>query len=173
MQSNDLLVAKMTAETTTVRNATVADVPVIAELVNTHARTGIMLQRPMSRIYDNVRDYQVIEADGQIVACGALHVTWSDLAEIRALAVREGYMGRGYGRMLVETFLDEAAGLGVDKVFALTYQVGFFEKRGFHEIDKVELPHKIWSECINCIHFPNCNETAMMKTITPRNEEVS
>ncbi len=145
-----------------IRTATVEDVPAIAELINTHAQKGIMLQRPISRIYDSVRDYLVIE-DGQgIVACGALHVTWSDLAEIRSLAVREDSLRKGYGRMLVGQFLKDAESLRVQKVFALTYQRDFFEKMGFTEVDKAKLPHKIWNECINCIHFPNCDEIAMM-----------
>ena len=146
-----------------IRKATVADVPAIAELINLHAQKGIMLPRPISRIYDNLRDYQVIEEDGRIAACSSLHITWSDLAEIRSLAVRDESQGRGYGRMLVKHHFNEAKTLKIVKVFTLTFQKEFFEKMGFREIDKSELPHKIWSECINCIHFPDCKEIAMVK----------
>jgi amino-acid N-acetyltransferase len=144
------------------RKATVLDVPSIAELINSHAQKGLMLQRPISKIYDYLRDYVVIEDHKGIVACGALHVTWADLAEIRSLAVREDSFLMGNGRRLVEFFLNEAASLRVEKVFALTYKKPFFERMGFVEIDKATLPHKIWNECINCIHFPNCNEVAMI-----------
>lgn len=147
---------------TVVRKARVSDVPEIAGVVNKQAETGVMLQRPLSRVYDNVRDYSIIENDGIIQGCGALHVMWEDLAEIRALAIREEYKGKGYGRALVESLVNEARGLGVDRVFVLTYQDKFFEHLGFEYIDKSELPHKIWSECVNCVHFPNCDEIAMM-----------
>ena len=149
-----------------IRKANVLDVPAIADLINTHALKGIMLQRPISRIYDNIRDYLVIEDENGVVACGALHVTWADLAEIRSLAVREDSLRQGYGRLLVDQFMKEAEILMVKRVFALTYQDEFFRKMGFAEIDKAKLPHKIWSECINCIHFPNCNEIAMLKELS-------
>jgi amino-acid N-acetyltransferase len=145
-----------------IRKAIVGDVPSISETINVHAPKGIMLPRPISQIYDNVRDYHVIEYNGEIIGCGALHVTWSDLAEIRALSIKEEYIGKGYGRRIVERLLDEAKELEVEKVFVLTYQDKFFGVMGFHEIDKAELPHKIWSECVNCIHFPNCDEIAML-----------
>ena len=148
-----------------IRKAVVKDVPAIAETINIHAPKGIMLPRPISQIYDNVRDYHVIELNGEVIGCGALHVTWSDLAEIRALSIREEHIGKGYGRRIVEKLLEEAAELEIEKVFVLTYQEKFFEKMGFREIDKAELPHKIWSECVNCIHFPNCDEIAMIKII--------
>lgn len=144
------------------RKARVTDVPVIADIINRHAKNGLMLPRPLSRIYDNIRDYMVVENDGGIVGCGALHVMWSDLAEIRAVAIKDEFIGRGFGRPLVETLLEEAKSLGIEKVFVLTYQDAFFGHFGFSPIDKSELPHKIWSECVNCVHFPNCNEIAMM-----------
>jgi amino-acid N-acetyltransferase len=87
---------------------------------------------------------------------------WSDLAEIRAVALRDEYIGRGLGRPLAEALLNEARDLGIEKVFVLTYQDKFFARMGFELIDKSELPHKIWNECVNCVHFPNCNEIAMM-----------
>ena len=127
-----------------VRKARVDDVPVISEIVNKHAETGIMLQRPLSRVYDNVRDYSVVEFNGNVVGCGSLHVMWSDLAEIRSVAVREELMGKGFGCAIVEILLEEAKTLGIEKVFVLTYKVEFFKNRGFMEIDKSELPHKIW-----------------------------
>ena len=148
-----------------VRKAMVKDVPVIADIVNYHAKMGVMLPRPISRIYDNVRDYVVIESNGDILGCGALHVMWSDLAEIRALALRDEYVGKGLGRSLVDNLLEEAKSLGIEKVFVLTYKADFFKHFGFSVIDKSELPHKIWSECVNCIHFPNCEEVALIRSV--------
>ncbi|MFC1541779.1 N-acetyltransferase [Candidatus Latescibacterota bacterium] len=148
-----------------IRKAVVGDVPSISATINIHAPKGIMLPRPISQIYDNVRDYHVVEYNSKIIGCGALHVTWSDLAEIRALSIQDEFMGKGYGRRIVEKLLEEAKTLEVKNVFVLTYQDKFFRNFGFSEIDKAELPHKIWSECVNCIHFPNCDEIAMIKNI--------
>lgn len=150
------------------RKATVRDVPTIAELVNYYAGKGIMLPRPLSKIYDNLRDYWIAEKNGTLVGCGALHIMWSDLGEIRALAIREEHQHQGYGRHIMEKLLEEAKILELEKVFLLTYQCEFFEKSGFAEISKSELPHKIWNECVNCIHFPDCNEIAMMLYLNDR-----
>jgi len=147
------------------RKARVDDVPVISEIVNHHAQKGVMLPRPISRIYDNIRDYTVLEVDGEIAGCGALHVMWSDLAEIRSLALREEYIGKELGRPLVEILIEEAVTLGIEKVFVLTYMQDFFEHMGFSVIDKSELPHKVWSDCVNCIHFPDCDEVALIQTV--------
>ncbi len=146
-----------------VRKANVKDVPSIAEIVNLHAQKGVMLQRPISKIYDNLRDYYVVESNGKIIGCGALHVTWSDLAEIRAVAMKDGFNDKGYGTKIVEELIKEAKSLEIEKIFVLTYQDKFFKKMGFSEINKSELPQKIWSECINCVHFPNCDEIAMIR----------
>jgi len=148
-----------------IRKAFVKDVPLITEIVNYYAQKGLMLQRPISRVYDNVRDYHVIERNGEVIGCGALHVMWSDLVEIRAVALKDGFMGKGYGGQLIEKLINEAKSLEIKKIFVLTYKRKFFERMGFAEISKSELPHKIWSECINCIHFPNCDEVALIKVL--------
>ena len=148
-----------------IRKARVSDVPAIASIINPNAQNGVMLPRPISRIYDNVRDYHVIEVDSVVVGCGALHVMWSDLAEIRAVALKDEFIGKGFGRPIVEILLNEAKELEIEKVFVLTYKEDFFKHLGFSIIDKSELPHKIWNECINCIHFPDCNEVALIYPI--------
>jgi amino-acid N-acetyltransferase len=150
------------ANKTVVRKARVADVPIIADIVNLQAQKGYMLPRPLAWIYDNIRDYMVAEVEGRVIGCGALHVMWSDLAEIRGLALSQDFIGRGYGRPIVESLLSEARELGIERVFVLTYKDKFFERLNFKIIDKSELPHKIWSDCVNCVHFPNCNEIAMI-----------
>ncbi len=146
-----------------IRPATVHDVKAISDIINYHANKGIMLARPISKLYDNVRDYTVIVHESYIVGCGALHVVWEDLAEIRSVAMRDGFKGKGYGKKLIERLMQEARLLDVENIFVLTYQDKFFAKLGFKEINKSELPHKIWSECVNCIHFPNCDEIAMIQ----------
>lgn len=151
--------------TAVVRKARVSDVPVIADIINRHAQNGLMLPRPLSWLYDNIRDYVVMVCDGEIVGGGALHVMWSDLAEIRAVALKDGYMEKGLGRMIVEALIEEAKDLEIERVFVLTYRERFFGSLGFKIIDKTELPHKIWSECVNCVHFPNCNESAMIQIL--------
>lgn len=120
-----------------------------------------MLPRALSTIYENIRDFYVVEQDGSIVGCCALHVTWGDLAEVKSLAVDESTQGSGYGRVLVEKCLEDARELGIPKVFALTYVPDFFERVGFARVDKGTLPQKIWSECINCPKFPDCGEEAV------------
>lgn len=144
-----------------IRKAKAADAKVIQKLINTFAARDEMLPRALNSIYENIRDFHIIEEESGVVGCCALHVTWGDLAEIRSLAVDETTQGRGYGRLLVERCLDDARELGLPKVFALTYVPDFFEKLGFLRINKSELPHKIWSECINCPKFPDCGEEAV------------
>ena len=144
-----------------IRRAKIADVGEIQKLVNSFAAKNAMLPRALSTIYENVRDFYVADEDGRVVGCCALHVTWGDLAEVKSLAVDENTQGKGYGRLLVEKCLEDARGLGVPRAFALTYIPDFFEKLGFARIDKATLPHKIWSECINCPKFPDCEEEAV------------
>ena len=144
-----------------IRKAVVADVEDMQKLINWFAEKNAMLPRALSTIYENIRDFVVIEEYGRVVGCCALHVSWSDLAEVKSLAVEECTQGKGYGKQLVEVCLGEARELGVTSVFALTYVPDFFERLGFHRVDKAELPRKIWTECINCPKFPDCGEEAV------------
>lgn len=145
-----------------IRKATVRDVPAIVALVNETAQKGLVLPKSLNQVYQNLRDYVVCEEDGKLVACAALHVLWEDLAEVRSLVVHAQRRGKGMGRQLVATLVKQARDLGVPRVFALTYQQAFFLSVGFHPIDKDQLPHKIWADCIDCIKFPNCDETAVI-----------
>ena len=146
-----------------VEKAKISDVQRMHELANKFAEKGEMLPRALSEIYEDIRDYFVIRDSNQnVIACVALHINWSDLAEIRTLAVSEDKHEQGLGSMLVKTCLDEAKELGIDKVFCLTYKPAFFEKNGFIQVDKMELPRKIWSECFRCPKFPDCDEVALV-----------
>jgi len=132
------------------------------QLVNYFADKGEMLARSLSEMYESIRDYFVIREGERVVACVALHVSWLDLAEIKSLAVAEGNQKEGVGAQLVEACLKEAKELGIPTVFCLTYKPGFFEKFGFSQIDKMELPRKVWTECYRCSKFPDCDEVALI-----------
>ena len=132
------------------------------KLINEFARREEMIPRALNEMYEHVRDFFVCEDRGKIHGVCALHVLWDDLAEIRSLAVRRDFQKLGLGRMMVKKCLSEAKKLGVSRVFALTYQPGFFEQLGFREIDKSGLPQKIWGDCIRCPKFPECDEHALI-----------
>lgn len=121
-----------------------------------------MLPRSLNNILENIRDFFVAETNKEIVGCVAAHVVWTDLAEIRSLAVSPDHSGSGIGSSLVREALKELAELGVRKVFTLTYTPEFFSKLGFVELEKQQLPHKIWKDCLDCSLFPDCDETAMI-----------
>ena len=146
-----------------IRKAKISDVRSIHVLLTHFADQGLLLPRPLSEIYDHLRDYTVMETSGDnIVGVVALNICWEDLAEVKSLAVSEDYQEQGIGRQLVEHCLSEAVVLGVYRVFTLTYQPKFFEKLGFKLVDKSSLPHKIWADCIKCPKFPDCDEIALL-----------
>lgn len=147
------------------RKAHISDVKAIHELINRCAGRGEMLPRSLAELYDNIRDYLVYDEKGQIAGTCALHICWEDLAEIRSLAVSEGMRRRGIGKALVESCLSEAKEFRIERVFLLTYQEVFFRKLGFVLTDKKELPQKIWTDCIKCSKFPQCDEAAMIKMV--------
>ena len=152
-----------------IRKARMSDVKAIQQMIAEYARKGDMLPRSLSEIYENLRDYFVFEEDGgELVGSAAIHIMWEDLAEVRSLAVREGKMRRGVGTQLVESCISEAIVLGIGRVFALTYKPEFFEKLGFHVVDKAELPQKIWTDCLKCSKFPDCDEVALVADFSGR-----
>lgn len=147
------------------RKAKISDVDSMAALINLYASKGKMLYRSIPSLYQKIRDYSVVEKKGVVIGVGGLHILWNDLAEICSLAVEPRYIKNGLGSALVHRLCREARRLKIAKVFALTYQPGFFEKCGFTRIDKESLPQKVWTECINCPKFPNCDETALIKKV--------
>jgi len=144
-----------------IRKARIADAKAIHQLLIKYAQQGMMLSRSLADIYESIRDFYVLEDNDQVVGTVCLSICWEDLAEVRSLAVHEGQGLRGFGRALVEACLEEARQLGLKRVFALTYKPLFFEKLGFQQIEKSELPHKIWSDCLKCPKFPECDEIAL------------
>lgn len=135
------------------------------QLINAAARKGQMLVRPLAEIYENIRDYYVAEERHRLVGACGLHVNWDDLAEIKSLVVAPSRQGKGLGTELVERCIEEGRNLGVRRFYALTYIPDFFRKLGFKKVSKERLPQKVWSECIRCQHFPDCDEVAMLKEI--------
>ncbi len=142
--------------------ARINDVVQMHQLINYFADKDEMLPRPLSELYENIRDYFVVRQGERVIACAALHLSWSDLAEIKSVAVVEDNQKQGVGTQLVETCLKEARELGIPTVFCLTYKPAFFEKFGFCQLDKMELPRKVWTECYQCPKFPNCDEVALL-----------
>ena len=145
-----------------VEKARISDATQMHQLINYFADKGEMLARPLSEIYENIRDYFVAREGERVIACAALHFLWSDLAEIKSVAVAETSQQQGIGDQLVEACLKEAKELGLPTIFCLTYKPVFFERFGFSQIDKMELPHKVWTECYRCPKFPNCDEVALI-----------
>jgi len=144
------------------RKAQMNDIKDIHKLLMDYASKGDMLSRSLSELYECLRDFNVYEEDGRLLGTAALHMVWSDLAEVRSVAVVANSSKKGIGSMLVQACIDEARSLGLKKVFCLTYKPEFFAKLGFKLVDKSELPHKVWSDCLKCPKFPDCDEKAMI-----------
>ncbi len=145
-----------------IRKARQQDVDFIHKLLSHYGSEGQLLARPRTELYEFLRDFVIAEDDqGRQVGCCALHLCWQDLCEVRSLAVGPDFAGQGWGTKLVEASMSEAVTLGFNQVFALTYRPGFFARLGFAEVDKQQLPNKIWADCLNCVKFPDCDEIAM------------
>jgi len=148
-----------------IRKAVIEDVKTIHQVLSRYGEQGLLLARPLSELYDHLRDYFVLVSDDReqkILGTCALGICWEDLAEIRSLAVVEDQQRRKFATQLVEACLNEARSLGIKRVFALTYVEGFFARMGFRTVEKSELPHKVWADCLKCPKFPSCDETAMV-----------
>ncbi|MDQ4076913.1 MAG: N-acetyltransferase [Chloroflexota bacterium] len=149
--------------TITIRAATLADAPAIAELVNYYAARGLMLPRSLVQVYESLREFVVaVDGSGDVLGCGALRLMWHDLAEIRSLAVHEQAQGLGIGRRIVRALVAEAEQMGLARVFALTYQELFFGKLGFNRCSRDVFPQKVWADCRACPKRHCCDEIAML-----------
>jgi len=153
----------------TYRRARPSDTRPILNLINIYSAKGVMLPRPYAQVMEKIRDF-VVAVDESTPEAGlkgivALHVVGEDLAEIRSLAVDEALQGKGIGKKLLDFCLNDANELQLKRVFALTYQTEFFTKLGFHKVEKLTLPQKIWGDCVHCAKFSDCDEIAMLLTI--------
>ncbi len=142
------------------------DIKSMQELVQPEVKKGIILHRSDDELATNIRSYTIIKDNEELIGFSALHIHSNSLAEIRSLIIKDAYQGKGIGKELINTLLKEAKELRVKEVFTLTFQKEFFEKLGFKEIPKEDLPEqKIWADCIRCKHFPICNEISLIKAI--------
>ena len=148
-----------------IRSAKISDVEAICSLINSYAERDKMLFRSMADIYENLQAFTVAELDGNIVGCCALEIIWSDLAEIKSLAVDKANKDKGLGKALVAEAIEQACRLGIEKVFALTLEPNFFEKLGFEVIEKDTLPMKVWSDCAKCPKQDHCDEIAVIYSV--------
>lgn len=142
-----------------------ADAKHIQSLINSFAKTGLMLPVSINEIYEKILEFIVWDEGGQILACCAMHPTWENLAEIRSVAVDQTCFKKGIGTAVVNAAMDKAREVGITDAFLLTYQPGFFAKLGFSELEKEHLPKKIWSDCLKCAKFPDCDEIAMKRKL--------
>jgi amino-acid N-acetyltransferase len=142
-------------------------VPGIAGIMADYVMEGTLLPRPVSELYQCVREFHVAEKDGRIVACAALRVRWEDLGEVRSLAVLPDHHGRGLGAELVSRIVENAKTLGVPRIIALTREVEFFERSGFVVESRESLPRKVWTDCVRCPRRHACDETAVVLDLIP------
>lgn len=147
--------------------AKIDDALQIHKMVNYFADKGEMLHRPLSEIYENIRDFYVARDGDRVLACAALHVMWADLAEVKSVAVSEELQSSGLGSLVTQACIDEAKELGIATVFCLTYRPGFFEQFGFRRVNLMTLSRKVWGECYRCPKFPDCDEIAMTLHLKP------
>jgi argininosuccinate lyase/amino-acid N-acetyltransferase len=150
-----------------VRRASLGDVPGIARLMAGYVAQGVLLPRPVSELYQCVREFHVAERGGEIVGCAAMRVLWEDLGEVRSLAVREDQHGTGLGQKLVAAVIADAKALELPRVIALTREVGFFERCGFTVGDRQRLPRKVWTDCVRCPKRHACDEVAVVLDLVP------
>ena len=149
----------------TVRPARVADAEPILQLVNELAIRQVMLPRSPASVVERLRDFWIAEVDGAFAGCGALAITWTDIAEVRSLAVHPDHQRHGIGRRLVDALVAEAVQLGVPKLFAFTYVPEFFTRVGFARTEHEQLPHKVFNDCMHCPKFLACDEIAMTREL--------
>ncbi|MCF8070302.1 MAG: N-acetyltransferase [Desulfobacterales bacterium] len=150
-----------------IRKAQIQDVKVIHSLLKIYGDKGELISRPLTKLFDHLRDFSVFIDDKteKILGCCALQFCWEDLAEIRSLAVYPDHTGKGVGTSLTASIIEEAQTYQIKELFTLTYRPGFFKRFGFNKIEREALPLKVWGDCLACVKFPDCDETAMIKKL--------
>lgn len=147
------------------RKARIGDVKTIHKMINISSGKGEMLPRSLMDIYGSLRDFFIYYDDdeNEIIGICAMNIIWENLAEVRSLYVSEEHRHKGIGRNLVEACISEAITLELFRIFTLTYKEKFFERVGFHVVDRSTLSEKIWSDCFRCSKYPDyCDEVAMI-----------
>ena len=150
-----------------IRKAAMSDIQPLLKLINGYATDGIMLPRTEFEMSENIRDFSVAYAGSRLVGCGALHLYSPTSGEVRSLAVDTIVKTNGVGRLIVEALEKEAVENELHAILAFTYVSGFFRKMGFREVERGELPLKVWKDCLRCPKFACCDEIAMIKALRP------
>ena len=150
-----------------VRKAGMRDIHPLLVLINAYAAKGIMLPRTEFEMSENIRDFTVVYEDSQLIGCGALHFYTPTTAEVRSLAVEPAQKSRGIGRIVIEFLEQEAIANELHAIFAFNYVPEFFQKLGFAQVERGELPLKAWRDCLRCAKFQCCDEIAMLKALVP------
>jgi amino-acid N-acetyltransferase len=148
-----------------VRSARLADVGEMYRIINHYAHLQLMLPKTELQLYENLRDYSIVtdrSSTDRVLACGALHMYWENLAEIRAIAVDPDRTRLRLGSVLVDHLLGEAREWAIERVFVFTYEPKFFSRFGFKQVEHRSLPLKVYNECFHCPKFNNCDEIAMV-----------
>jgi amino-acid N-acetyltransferase len=148
-----------------IRPAIVADVKPMHALIGFYAEKKEMLARSLNDLYENIQEFTIAEHKGKVIGCCGLHVSWEDLAEIKALAIDAKFQKKGLGTKLVAASEKKAKTLGINKIFTLTFKPGFFLRLDYKKIPREKLPHKIWGECVKCPFFPDCGEVPLIKKL--------
>ena len=151
----------------TVRKASMPDIRSLLELINGYAAQGVMLPRTEFEMSENIRDFTLAFIGDRLVGCGALHFYSPTSGEVRSLAVDPTTKSRGIGRAVVEALELEAIEYQLHSIFAFTYVPRFFERVGFHEVERGALPLKAWKDCLRCPKFQSCDEIAVIKYLVP------
>ena len=165
--TSQVLTVLSNSEQLVVRKATMRDIHPILKLINGYASAGIMLPRTEFEMSENIRDFSVAYADGQLVGCGALHYYTPTSGEVRSLAVDPNIKAHGIGRRIVDGLEKEAIENELHAIFAFTYVPDFFRRLGFREVERGELPLKVWKDCLRCPKFQCCDEIAVVKALRP------
>lgn len=160
----------MTETLLSVKKATMRDIPKILSLINSYAAKGVMLPRTEFEMSENIRDFSVAYDGDLLVGAGALHFYTPTVAEVRSLAVLPAATEHGVGRAIVQALEMEAKENELEAIFAFTYVPGFFNRLGFLEVERGELPLKAWKDCLRCPKFQGCDEIAVLKRLRARSE---
>jgi len=145
------------------RKAKLSDIKAMQKLVEQEVKEGIILKRSDDEVATNIRSYILAFKEKELIGYGALHIHSPSLSEIRSLIVAENARGLGVGKRIVGHCMQEAKDLELKEILVLTYIADFFKKMNFKEIEKEKIPeHKIWLDCVKCIHFPVCNEISLI-----------
>lgn len=151
----------------TVRKASMHDIEPLLNLINAYAVKGVMLPRTEFEMSENIRDFTLAFSGDQLLGCGALHFYSPTSGEVRSLAVDPKSTKQGVGRVIVQALELEAIAFRLHSMFAFTYVTGFFERLGFHVVERGALPLKAWKDCLRCPKFQSCDEIAVIKHLVP------